>query len=751
MNREEQHAGSYSGSSSQLEAQLERTTADLIEPRNALVRERIYRKKSEDELERRIALENLLTTLSTEFISLKPEEIDQGVERALEHLGRFTCDDRSWVIIFHQKTMDNTHEWCAPGVPSSRLPFADVPVTLLPHHEEILRGEVVYFPCVAHLPPDDRLLLESVGDKSVVVVPILFRGTVIGCLGFDSVQQEKSWSADIIVLLNTVGEMFAHVLSRKLVEEELQESQQALSTLMSNLPGMAFRLDDDTNGTFEFASEGCLELTGFEQERLLRSDGLSHMRLIHPDDRDAVRRLIRDALDDLKPYQSTHRLMTASGDTRWVYEHGRGVKYPHRKAAVLEGFCIDANDRVLALHTLETRVHERTRELERRCAVAEGLRDIVEALNDTHALVGALDQVVEQSSHLMSTSAVAVYSHQPVRMWMTIEAARGLRPDCSVGTHFLLPREAEMAVTTQCEPLVISDMAGEPHENELVRQIRRIHAQSMRGAIRALLLVPLTLGDETYGALALYYDTPTAFSCEDVELATILGQHATLVIEDARLRADAERSGVAQERSRIAGDLHDSVTQTVFSASMITEALPNLLLRNPPEAKRQLEQLSSLTRQVLSEMRTLLMELCPLPISDVPTDELFGRLAHTSMARAGLPVRLRMPGHLRLPSDVRVGLFKIAQEALNNVARHSDAAHASVVIEDVHGCVILKVSDDGIGFASGRVSPGHFGLTIMRERAQAIGATLGIEPGPQGGTDVVVQWPRRTPTSVQGP
>jgi len=156
-----------------------------------------------------------------------------------------------------------------------------------------------------------------------------------------------------------------------------------------------------------------------------------------------------------------------------------------------------------------------------------------------------------------------------------------------------------------------------------------------------------------------------------------------------------------------------------------------------------------MTRGALAEMRTLLMELRPAALADADISDLLRQLAESITGRARVPVSVTIEGQRYLSPDVKVTLYRIAQEALNNVAKHAGARQAAVSLrclsrpDQVRGpvdCVELRVSDDGRGFDPGRVSPEHFGLGIMRERAEAIGATLTIDSGAGRGTQVTVVW-----------
>jgi signal transduction histidine kinase len=257
----------------------------------------------------------------------------------------------------------------------------------------------------------------------------------------------------------------------------------------------------------------------------------------------------------------------------------------------------------------------------------------------------------------------------------------------------------------------------------------------------AYLNIPLLIREEVYGSLGLFYNNPRQFSEEEIGLALAFSDQAALAIENARLRAQAEQAAVAAERSRLARDLHDAVTQTLFSASLIAEVLPRIWERNPEEGQRRLEELRQLTRGALAEMRTLLLELRPAALAEANLGELFRHLTEAFSSRARIPVEFSIQGSQDLSAEVKVALYRIAQEALNNVAKHADASHAALRIVCTQKHINLTIQDDGRGFIPASISPEHLGLGIMKERAEFIQAHLQIISQPDTGTKIVVTWP----------
>jgi signal transduction histidine kinase len=181
------------------------------------------------------------------------------------------------------------------------------------------------------------------------------------------------------------------------------------------------------------------------------------------------------------------------------------------------------------------------------------------------------------------------------------------------------------------------------------------------------------------------------------------------------------------------------VTQTLFSTTLIADVLPDIWEMNPDEGKRRLEELRLLTRGALAEMRTLLVELRPNALVEVPLPTLLRQLTEALSGRARINIQLSAEGERKLPADVQVSLYRIAQEALNNVFKHAKATEAVVTLR-MGDTVRLTVADNGTGFDPSTVTADHLGVKIMRERSDAIGAKLSIYSEPGEGSQISVVW-----------
>jgi signal transduction histidine kinase len=211
-------------------------------------------------------------------------------------------------------------------------------------------------------------------------------------------------------------------------------------------------------------------------------------------------------------------------------------------------------------------------------------------------------------------------------------------------------------------------------------------------------------------------------------------------MENAHLYEQAEHTAILSERNRLARELHDAVTQTLFSASLIADVTPVIWKRNPEEGLQHLEELRQLTRGALAEMRTLLMEMRPESLDRADLKSLITQLSEAFIGRVRIPLDLQINGICDQNQEVKIVFYRVAQEALNNIAKHSGARQVSLHLNCQPGHLQLRIQDDGLGFKIGSIPPGHMGVAIMRERASSIGARLNIESQPGEGTTVMLEW-----------
>jgi len=269
--------------------------------------------------------------------------------------------------------------------------------------------------------------------------------------------------------------------------------------------------------------------------------------------------------------------------------------------------------------------------------------------------------------------------------------------------------------------------------------------------VQNIAFVPLQLREQVLGFLGLELsEGDRTMADEETNMIGIFSTDIAQLIESARLFEQTKLLVVQEERDRLARELHDSVTQALFSANLVAEILPELWRRDPDRAMLSLEKLQHLMRGALAEMRTVLLELRPASVIKTPLGELLAQLTEAVTSRSGLQFQLFIENIPLLPELVQLGFYRIAQEALNNVIKHAQARLVSVSLREtqfppdkngqVGREVKLVIQDDGVGFYMEAVQPSRFGINIMRERAAAISATFHLEGEPGHGTLVSLIW-----------
>jgi signal transduction histidine kinase len=257
--------------------------------------------------------------------------------------------------------------------------------------------------------------------------------------------------------------------------------------------------------------------------------------------------------------------------------------------------------------------------------------------------------------------------------------------------------------------------------------------------MRSFLGVPIVAPEGVIGAFYLTEREGAAgFTAEDEELIQLLAAHAAIAITNARLHERSRELSILSERNRLALELHDAVSQKLFSLVLNAEAAATLLDRDPEQARAQVSRLQTLAREALDELRSLIFELRP---PELERDGLSGALRkHVEVLR-----RLQ-PTEIELNSDADVEreperdreIFRIAQEALQNALRHAEASRIVVRLSRENGRLLLEVEDDGVGFDqnAAELRSRRLGLTSMEERAQRLGARLEIRSAAGAGTIV---------------
>ncbi len=256
--------------------------------------------------------------------------------------------------------------------------------------------------------------------------------------------------------------------------------------------------------------------------------------------------------------------------------------------------------------------------------------------------------------------------------------------------------------------------------------------------------MPILDGEEILGAIFLA-NKEGGFTGHDERLLRILAAHASIALSNARLYERSRELTLAGERARIAHDLHDAVSQKLFSLRLTAKAAAALVERDPARARAELAEVARLAAEAADELRTVVIELRPAALDE---DGLVATLASQVQVldRAhSAAVLFDSDGGVRtLPPAQEAAVLRIAQEALHNALRHADAEKVQVTLRGTKSRgAVLRVADDGRGFDPGAVRRAgrHLGLVSMRDRAQAVGGRLTLTSAPGRGTVIELEVP----------
>ena len=356
-------------------------------------------------------------------------------------------------------------------------------------------------------------------------------------------------------------------------------------------------------------------------------------------------------------------------------------------------------------------------------------------INSNQPLDKSLEFIVQQSVGLTSASKAAIFKREGDQVVSRVCYPQGETYPVDLTDPNSASARCLLETTFLNRLLIYSRVDPKTMKSDTSWEL-------VSGEYRTVLCTPLLVNDEVYGGLVLYYGEDRIFTPEEISLAHTLADQASLAIANERLKNEARDAAVIAERNRLARDLHDAVTQTLFSTSLIAEVLPKIWARDPEQAQGRLDELRQLTRGALGEMRTLLMELRPSAMRKADPVELFKHLTEVFTGRTGVPVDFSIEGSADcyMPEEVKLAFYRIAQESLNNVAKHAEAEKVWFRFSCDSAGGTLTITDDGQGFEQGSIPRGHLGLEIMNERAESIGADLTFVTQPGEGTTLRLTW-----------
>lgn len=739
----------------------------------------------------RLKLESLVRTISTHFINLDTNLFLEGVLIGLEQIADHTVNDQITIFNIDPEIDFTVIEWQSDTQYPTHNHLTKTELLLncqncirkLKENNHIQLTSDQHFKELS-LPEQKFFKLENV--KSTLLIPMIFKENLIGWISFTNYEKSKSWNDVSVEIFNNIANIFINVFERKKYENKIQnlnlsleqkinEKTNEISTLLNIQKALtselhvdhviqiiadeARRLTQTLLGTVYFYENGklILKVISGERETLLPigfeipiEGSLAGVAF-----KTGSPYLVDDVTHAVGAFKEAIQLsnvksilfvpLISARMTIGVISVADKIdgELGHEDERLLKMF---ANSAIIALDNarLYKEEHDRREEAERRRKIAEALRDILRLLNSQMEITELLNYIAEQSRDLLNASSTMIRKINYEANTVITEASSNLPEEFSVIQDLPFYSGGSETILKENKPVVVSNLyeslgryLDDPHELSPAQQL---WAKAILRYYKSHLIVPLIINDHLYGTLTFYYENQTSFSEEDIYLGLTLASQVSLAIENARLRNQEKEMAIVAERNRLARDLHDAVTQTLFSATLIAEVIPRLWKKNPIEGEKRLEEIRQLTRGALAEMRTLLLELRPAALKDASFSDLLKQLAEALSGRTRIPVVVDLVEIPDISEDTKIALYRIAQEAFNNIAKHANANNVHVRLKRQVDKCLLIISDDGKGILDSNMPSNHLGMGIMQERASAINAELEIRSQPNQGTTISIAW-----------
>lgn len=700
------------------------------------------RRRAERALRHRLEFEALLSRISSDFINVASQEIDQQIESCLGLVGEFMGVDRALLTEFSddKSTLMLKQEWAAEGIEPSGAQYQIFESETFPWAAQRWeRAEVIVVQRVADLPAEarsEREVLTNLGVKSYVAVPLVVSGQVVGEVCFDSVRRERTWSTEAINQIRLVGEIFANAISRKRAEDALRASEQRWQFAVEGSRDGVWDRDLITGDIY--VTPRLKDMLGDDSTDDFSSvDGWADR--LHPDDRERCLEQLNQHLEGKTPfYQNEHQVRCADGSYKWVLDRGLVIsRSADGKPLRMIGTYSDISARKQSEALLEG--EKRILELIASGAAAESVLceviRLIESQSEMICSVLRLDQDTQQLRHCAAPSLPTDYTR----------AVDGLRIGPKVGS-------CGTAAFLNCE-VIVSDIAEDPLWNEF-REVAIPHG------LRACWSVPLRSSvGQVLGTLAMYFRHPTTPTENDELLIDRAAHLASIVLEKQRselqLRAREEqlRSMLSQlaaaeerERRRVSRILHDQLSPTIAVCQMRISALEsgfdevdrNRAILN--EVWERLEECSNQARSLAVETSPpVLYELGLIPALEWLAERF--QEHHSIQCRFSTTVRA-----LAVDESTLAPVFQAARELLTNIARHAQASTVDITLRVDEETMVLTVADDGVGFepenrSVDTVKSRGFGLFGIRDRFQMLGGSVLVDSQPGAGTRVTLRAP----------
>jgi len=530
-------------------------------------------------------------------------------------------------------------------------------------------------------------------------------------------------------IIGTIG-VALDITTHKQAEIELTKLSQAIEQTADTV------LITDKSGVIKYTNPAFESITGYSRSEVIGKTPRVLKSGVHDE---AFYRQLWKTVGDGQVFRSVFTNRRKNGE---LYYEEKTITPIHNEQGQITSYVAtgkDISERVAAYQTLERRVEERTREVNQLYAQADqrsrelaALYSADEQLHQHLRLEQVLQAFLNVTIDLLHADKTSVQLWDENQNRLVVKAWRGLLPEsiellasCRTGEGIA------GKVFETGEPVALEHVSDAPPPMDHIAKREDIHS---------ILSIPINISDRTVGVFMLYYCQPRTFYDNDKRFFQAFAQRAGLAIANARLYEQAEQTAILTERQRMARELHDSVTQSLYSLTLIAEAGRRMATAGDlTQTAHYLGRLGETARQALKEMRLMVYEMRPLELQHTGLVKALQQRLDAVEKRSGTETQLEMEGAIHLPIPLEEDLYRIAQEALNNAIKHSAATKITVRLHAENETLELEVEDNGTGLNIETVSnQGGMGLENMRERAHHLGGKLTLISKPGVGTNVKV-------------
>jgi PAS domain S-box-containing protein len=516
------------------------------------------------------------------------------------------------------------------------------------------------------------------------------------------------------------------ITDRKLAEQQLREREEQYRSIFEAASDAMFIADMD--GHIVEANPAACQMYGYSHQEFI---GLPTIATFHPD----YYHLVAESLQIIQSGgQVPNQLVALRKDGTTFLVEARGTAFTYMGKPHILGIARDITERVQAQQILERRVEERTRELS---TLLEVSHDVASTLELKPLLNLILNQIKGMVEYTAATILILDGDELVIMDYLgpaPLESILQIRyPVRSTGIDDIVLRQGE--------PVIVDDVRASTSMAQDYREAVGDMLKIFSSYLRALMVVPLKLKDRVIGMLSLSSSEVGCYTPHHASLILAIANQAAIAIENARLYAQAQDLAALEERQKLARELHDSVSQALYSIALGLHTARIQLDRDPGELPESLDYLLSLADGGLAEMRALIFELRPESLETEGLVSALTKQAAAMQARHEIAVSTELCEEPDLPLRTKQELYRIAQEAMHNIIKHAHASQVELCLQQSDDGIAMEVRDDGVGFATHTAFPGHLGLHSMHERVTKLGGTFQIESTPGAGTRICVYIP----------